>query len=70
MLKNKQPREPQSIRTFASWNTYPKNIVNAITNRVLSKKTLTMNFISKKEKVDTETVFIDIKFPRKKVSIC
>ena len=70
MLKNKQPREPQLIRTFASWNTYPKNIVNAITNRVLSKKTLTMNFISKKEKVDTETVFIDIKFPRKKVSIC
>ena len=29
-----------------------------------------MNFISKKEKVDAETVFIDIKFPRKKVSIC
>ena len=39
--KENFPKEIQSIKKFASWNGYPKNIVNAIIKRVLSKETLT-----------------------------
>ena len=39
--KENFPKELKSIKKFASWNGYPKNIVNAIIKRVLSKETLT-----------------------------
>ena len=44
--KENLPKEFQLIKKLASWNCYPKNIVNAITKRVLSNKTLSNDVIS------------------------
>ena len=51
------------IKKFASWNGYPKNVVNAIIKRVLSKETLTNDVISNEEKDKIPTVFINIDCP-------
>ena len=53
-------QELQPIKKFASWNGYPKNIVNAIMKRVLPKGTLTNNVISNNEKDKTPAFFINI----------
>ena len=45
LLKELQPK-----KKLASWNGYPKNIVNAIIKCVLSKETLTNDVISNKQK--------------------
>ena len=45
--KENLPKELQSIKKFASWNGYPKNIVNAI---IKPKETLTNNVICNEEK--------------------
>ena len=37
--KENLPKELQSTKKFALWNGYPKDIVNAIMKRVLSKET-------------------------------
>ena len=54
------------IKKFASWNGYPKNIVNAIIKRVLSKETLTNDVISNEQKDKIPTVFINIDYPGEK----
>ena len=56
----------QSIKKSASWNGYPKNIVNAITKRVLSNKTSTNDVISNAEKNKASTIFINTDYPGKK----
>ena len=48
--KENLPKELQSIKKFASWNGYPKNIANAMIKRVLSKETLTNAVMSNEEK--------------------
>ena len=53
------------IKKFASWNGYPKNIVNAII-KLLSKYTSTSDAISNKEKDKIPTVFINIDYPGEK----
>ena len=50
----------QLIKKFASWNGYPKNIVNTIIKRVLSKETLTNDVVSNEEKDKIPTVFNNI----------
>ena len=60
------PKELQLIKKFASWNSYPKNIVNAIIKRVLSKETLTNVVISNEQKDKIPTVFINIDYPGEK----
>ena len=60
------PKELQLIKKFASWNGYPKNIVNAIIKRVLSKETSTNDVISNEEKYKIPTVFIKIDYPGEK----
>ena len=54
------------IKKFASWNSYPKNIVNAIIKCVLSKETLTNDVISNQQKDKIPTVFINIDCPGEK----
>ena len=54
------------IKKFASWNGYPKNIVNAIIKRVLSKETLTNDVISNEQNDKIPTVFINIDYPGEK----
>ena len=61
--KENLPKELQLIKKFASWNGYPKNVVNAIIKRVLSKETLTNDVISNEEKDKIPTVFINIDCP-------
>ena len=61
--KENLPKELQPIKKFASWNGYPKNIVNAIIKRVLSKETLTNDIIRNEEKDKIQTVFINIDYP-------
>ena len=61
--KENVPKELQSIKKFASWNGYPKNIVNAIIKRVLSKEILTNDVISNKEKYKIPMVFVNIDYP-------
>ena len=61
--KENVPKELQSIKKCASWNGYPKNIVNAIIKGVLSKEILTNDIISNKEKNKIPTVFINIDYP-------
>ena len=61
--KENLPKELQLIKKFASWNGYPKNVVNAIIKRVLSKETLTNDVISNEEKYKIPTVFINIDCP-------
>ena len=56
----------QSIKKFASWNGYPKNIVNAIIKRVLPNKTSTNDVISNEENNKVSTIFINTDYPRKK----
>ena len=51
------------IKKFASWNGYPKNIVNTIIKRVLSKETLTNDVNSNEEKDKIPKVFINIDYP-------
>ena len=58
-LKENLPKELQSIKKFASWNGYSENIVNAIIKCILSKKTLTNDVISNKEKGKIPNVFIN-----------
>ena len=53
------------IKKFASWNGYPKNIVNAII-KLLSKYTSTSDAISNEEKDKIPTVFINIDYPGEK----
>ena len=65
-LEENLPKGLQSIRKFASWNGYPKNIVNFIIKRVPSKKTLTNDVISNEEKDKIPTVFINIDYPWEK----
>ena len=60
------PKELQSIKKFAYWNGYPKNIVNATIKRVLSKETLTNDVISNEEKDKMSTAFINIDYPGEK----
>ena len=57
------PIELQSIKKFASWKGYARNIVNAIMKRVLSKETLTNNIISNDEKEKTPAFFINRNYP-------
>ena len=64
--KENLPKELQSIKKFASWNGYPKNIVNAIIKRVLSQNKLTNDVVSNEEKDKITTVFINIDYPGKK----
>ena len=64
--KENLPKELQLITKFASWNGYPKNIVNAIIKRVLSKETLTNDVISNEQKDKIPTVFINIDYPGEK----
>ena len=64
--KENLPKELHSIKKFASWNGYPKNIVNAIIKRVLSKETLTNDVISNEEKDKIPTVFINISYSGEK----
>ena len=54
------------IKKFASWNSYPKNIVNAIIKCVLSEETLTNDVISNQQKDKIPTVFINIDCPGEK----
>ena len=56
----------QLIKKFASWNGYPKNIVNTIIKRVLSKETLTNDDISNEQNDKIPTVFINIDYPGEK----
>ena len=65
-LKENLPKELQLIKKFASWNGYPKNIVNAIIKRVLSKETSKNDVISNEEKDKIPTVFINIDYPGEK----
>ena len=65
--KENFPKEIQSIKKFTSWNGYPKNIVNAIIKRVLSKVTLTNAVISNEVKDKIPKVFINIDYSREKV---
>ena len=60
------PKEIQLIKKFASWSGYPKNIVNAMIKRVLSKETLTNDVISNEQKDKIPTVFINIDYPGEK----
>ena len=60
--KENLQKELQSIKKFASWNGYPKNIVNAIIKYVLSKETLTNDVISNEEKDKIPAVFININY--------
>ena len=60
------PKELQLIKKSASWNGYPKNIVNAFIKRVLSKETSKNDVISNKEKDKIPTVFIDIDYTLEK----
>ena len=54
------------IKKFASWNGYPKNIVNAIIKRVLSKETLINDAIRNEKKNKIPNVFINIDYPGEK----
>ena len=54
------------IKKFASWDGYPKNIVNAIIKRVLPKNILTNDVISNEQKDKIPTVFINIDYPGEK----
>ena len=66
-LKQNLPKELQLSKKFSSWNNYPKkNIVDAITKRVLSKETLTNDVISNEEKYKITTVFINVDYPGEK----
>ena len=62
-LKEDFPKGLQSIKKFASWNGYPKKIVNGIIKRVLSKETLTNDVFSNEEKDKIPTVFVNIDYP-------
>ena len=53
-------------KKFASWKGYPKNIVNTIIKRVLSKETLTNDDISNEQNDKIPTVFINIDYPGEK----
>ena len=53
-------------KKFASWKGYPKNIVNTIIKRVLSKETLTNDVNSNEEKDKIPKVFINIDYPGEK----
>ena len=64
--KENLPKELQSIKGFASWKGYPKNIVTAIIKDVLSKEKLTDNVISNEEKGKVPTVFINMDYPGEK----
>ena len=64
--KENFPKELQLIKKFAPWNGYPKNIVNAIVKRVLSKETLTNDVISNEVKDKIPTVFINIDYSGEK----
>ena len=66
MPKEDLPKKLQSIKKFASWNGYLKNIFNAIRKRVLSKKILANDVISNEEKDKTTTVIINIDYRREK----
>ena len=63
MLKQNLPKELQSIKKFASWNSYYKNIVNTVRKHVLSKETLTNDVIGNEEKDKVPTVFNNINYP-------
>ena len=63
MLKQNLPKELQSIKKFASWNGYHKNIVNTVRKHVLSKETLTNDVIGNEEKDKVPTVFNNINYP-------
>ena len=54
--KENLPKELQLIKKFTSWNGYPKNIVNAIIKRVLSKETLTNDVIINEQKDNIPTL--------------
>ena len=56
----------QSIKKFASWNGYPKNIFNAIIKCVLSNKTSTNDVISNEEKDKVSMIFINTDYPGEK----
>ena len=59
MLKRK-PSERISIKEFAFWESYPKDIVGAITKHVQSKEKSTNDIINTDENNETPTVFINI----------
>ena len=64
--KENLPKKVELIKKFASWDGYPKNIVNAIIKRVLSKNILTNDVISNEQKDKIPTVFINIDYPGEK----
>ena len=66
MPKENLPKKLQSIKKFASWSGYLKNIFNAIRKRVLSKKILANDVISNEEKDKTTTVIVNIDYRREK----
>ena len=51
------------MKKFASWNDYPKNVVNPIIKRVLSKGSLTNYIINNKENDKIPMVLINIDYP-------
>ena len=56
--KNKLPTELKTIKQFASWNKYPRSVVNSIIKRVLSKPTE-----KKQEKTDdTKNVYFSVHY--------
>ena len=66
MPKENLPKKLQSIKKFASWSGYLKNIFNAIIKHVLSKNILANDVISNEEKDKITTVIINIDYRTEK----
>ena len=58
--ENYLDKEIQLIKNYATWNGYPKHIVNSIVKRALRDKE--SNNIKGESTTDTVKIFIDLKF--------